>query len=59
MLHILEQNKKKISILENKIKYLRRKKTYLGPRIRSKKLRNIETLKCGGGGCSKRIKAVR
>ena len=55
----IEQQKQKISMLEKTIKDIRRKQTFLGPRLRSKKLRNIESLKRGSGGCSKRIKAVR
>ena len=59
MLAILEENRQKIYALESTIKDLRKKQTSLGPRLRCKKLRNIETLKRGSGGCSKRIKAVR
>ena len=59
LLQTLEQNKERISTLEKTLTSLRRKQTSLGPRQRSKKLRNIETLKRGSGGCSKRIRAVR
>ena len=57
--NFLEENKEKIPSLEEIVKSLRIKQTLLGPRLRSKKLRNIETLKRGSGGCTKRIRAVR
>ena len=59
VLQTLEDNKKKINSLEDTIKTLRTKQTSLGPRVRLKRLRNIETLKRGSGGCTKRIRAVR
>ena len=59
MVQALEENKEKILQLEKVIKEFRKKETSLGPRYRLKRLRNIETLKRGSGGCSKRIKAVR
>lgn len=55
----MEENKEKILQLEKTIKEFRKKETSLGPRYRLKRLRNIETLKRGSGGCSKRIKAMR
>lgn len=55
----MEQQREKINALQKTIKELRRKETLLGPRLRAKKLKNIESLKRGSGGCSKRIKAVR
>ena len=58
-LQILHQTNEKISTLEKTIQDLRRKQTSLGPRLRSRKPRNIETLKHWSGGCNKRIKVVR
>ena len=45
LLKTVEQSKERISILEKNLEALRRKQTMLGSRLRSKKLRNIETLK--------------
>lgn len=59
MLLTIEQQKERISTLEKTIRDLRTRHTLLGPRLRAKRLRNIESLKRGSGGCSKRIKAVR
>ena len=56
---IVEHQKENISTLEKTIKDLRRKQTLLAPRLRQRKLKNVESLKRGSGGCSRRIKAVR
>lgn len=59
MVLTIEQQKDKISTLEKTVRDLRTQQTPLGPRLRAKKLKNIESLKRGSGGCSKRIKAAR
>ena len=55
----LEDNKEKIKNLQKQLNVARRKQTKLGMRERERRLKNIENLKHGGGGCSKRISAVR
>ena len=56
---IIEQQKEKISNLENTIKDLKGKQTIIGLRLRAKILKKIEQLKRVSGGCNKRIKAIR
>ncbi|MCO5609167.1 hypothetical protein L7F22_063390 [Adiantum nelumboides] len=51
--------KNQLQDLKSQLRVARRKQTKLGLRERCRALRNIENLKRGGGGCSKRIKAVR
>lgn len=55
----LEESKEKIKNLQKQLNVARRKQTKLGIRERERRLKNIENLKRGGGGCSKRISAVR
>lgn len=55
----LEESKGKIKNLQKQLNAARRKQTKLGIRERERRLKNIESLKRGGGGCSKRIRAVR
>ena len=55
----LEESKESIKELQIQLKRTRSKITKLGIRQREKKLKNIEYLRRGGGGCSIRIKAAR
>lgn len=55
----LEESKEKIKNLQKQLNTARRKQTKLGIRERERRLKNIENLKRGGGGCSKRIRAAR
>ncbi len=59
MRHELGDLKNQLQDLKSQLRVARRKQTKLGLRQRCRALRNIENLKRGGGGCSKRIKAIR
>ena len=55
----LQVKDQSICNLERKVKDLRKKKTKLGERERERKVKNVETLKCGSGGLKRRIRAAR
>ena len=55
----LEECKESNKKLQTQLKQAIKKNTMLGDRQRERSLKNIEALRRGGGGCSRRIRAAR